>query len=239
MQKTLNALIELQEVDNRLDDLMEERGDLPHIVEELETKLQSLKEKNETFNSFIKTTKLRIKELELSIAEAKEKLSKYNEQLYQVKTNKEYDAITTEIEGAQESQLNYEQELNSVNSQINEKMTLVTEVEAEIKKLESELADNKKELNERLSETAEEESELNKNREKILKDVHKHVLRTYETIRTAREGKGIAKVMNGNCGGCFSYIPPQKILEIRKMNKIFECEACGRILVWTEKTSNR
>ena len=39
MQKTLHALLELQEVDNRLDDLMEERGDLPHIVGELEIKL--------------------------------------------------------------------------------------------------------------------------------------------------------------------------------------------------------
>ena len=75
---------------------------------------------------------------------------------------------------------------------------------------------------------------LNKNRTKILKNVSKHVLNTYETIRGAREGRGIAVVVNGNCGGCFSYIPPQKVVEVRKMKQIYECEACGRILVWSE-----
>ena len=39
MQKTTYALIELQEVDYRLDELMEERGDLPLIVEDLKSKL--------------------------------------------------------------------------------------------------------------------------------------------------------------------------------------------------------
>jgi len=58
------------------------------------------------------------------------------------------------------------------------------------------------------------------------------MLDTYEKVRNAREGKGIALLTNGNCGGCFSYIPPQKIVEVRKMKKIFECEACGRILIW-------
>lgn len=234
MQKTLHALLELQEVDNRLDDLMEERGDLPHIVEELKSKLAVLEEKNVNYEAEIKISKVRVKELELLIAETKEKLTKYNEQLYQVKTNKEYDAITTEIEGAQESQINYEQEVASTNSQINEKVNFVTEIETEISKIKEELSENTEELNQRLAETAEEEAELNTNRKKILNNVNRHILKTYETVRHARDGKGIAMVRNGNCGGCFSYIPPQKIVEVRKMEKLFECEACGRILLWSE-----
>jgi len=75
---------------------------------------------------------------------------------------------------------------------------------------------------------------LNNNRKKIIKDINQNILKTYENIRNARDGKGIAIVKNGNCGGCFSYIPPQKIVEVRKMKKIFECESCGRILVWND-----
>lgn len=235
MQKTLYALIDLQEVDNRLDELLEDRGDLPSIVNELEEKLQKNKEDHNNFEEEIKSAKLRVKELELLIGEAKEKLKKYNDQLYQVKTNKEYDAITTEIETVQESQKEFDNELKSVNKQIEEKMAAQTELEGQIAAIEKDLAENRVELDASLEETAEEEEGLNKNRKKIIKNLSQNVLHTYEKIRKAREGKGIAILRNGNCGGCFSYIPPQKIVEIRKMKKIFECEACGRILIWNDK----
>jgi len=234
VQKTLHALIELQEVDNRLDELMEDRGDLPAIVNELEEKLAETKEKNETYEADIKTAKLRIKELELFLNEAKEKLDKYNNQLYQVKTNKEYDAITTEIETVQESQKEYENEVKSITDQIEEKMATITELEGQLAALEKDLAENRVELDASMEETAEEEEGLSKKRKKIIKNLSQLVLNTYEKIRGAREGKGIALVKNGNCGGCFSYIPPQKIVEVRKMKKIFECEACGRILIWND-----
>jgi len=235
VQKTLHALIELQEVDNRLDELLEDRGDLPSIVNELEEKLEKHKEDHGSYEEEIKSAKLRIKELELLIAESKEKLKKYNDQLYQVKTNKEYDAITTEIETVQESEKEFDNELKSVNNQIEEKMAALTDLEGQIAAIEKDLAENRVELDASLGETAEEEEGLNKKRKKIIKNLSQNVLNTYEKIRKAREGKGIAILRNGNCGGCFSYIPPQKIVEIRKMKKIFECEACGRILIWDEK----
>lgn len=235
MQKTLNALIELQKVDNRLDELMEERGDLPQIVNELKEKLKSVNDKHEAYEAEVKAAKARIMELELLIAESKEKLDKYNNQLYQVKTNKEYDAITTEIETVQEAQKGYENEIKTVNAQIEEKGSVISELETELSRIEKELAENQVELDASMEKTAEEEGNLNKNRKKIIKDLSQQVLKTYETIRQAREGKGIAMVVNGTCGGCFSYIPPQKIVEVRKMKKIFECEACGRILIWNDK----
>ena len=189
MQKTLDALIELQEVDNRLDDLMEERGDLPQIVYELEEKLATAKENQNLLDSEIKTAKDRIKELEKLLNEAKDKLNKYNDQLYQVKTNKEYDAITNEIETVQEDQQNHEQEQNSIKSQIEERLSSLDQIKSEIEKVSEELSENKEELDERLAETADEETKLNKKRVRVLKNVSKHVLNTYETIRSAREGK--------------------------------------------------
>ena len=102
MQKTLYSLIELQEVDKRLDELMEERGDLPLIVEELQAKVDQKKEDFDLRKNELKESKVRQRELELEMVETKEKLAKYEEQLYQVKTNKEYDAITTETETAKE-----------------------------------------------------------------------------------------------------------------------------------------
>ncbi|KAA3617406.1 MAG: hypothetical protein D8M58_02490 [Calditrichaeota bacterium] len=234
MQKTLHALIELQELDNRLDELMEERGDLPNIVNEFEEKLISKTASLEEIESDIKSSKLRIKEIELFEKESQEKLNKYNEQLYQVKTNREYDAITVEIESVQKTQKEYGSELVLIKSSDEEKEKEINELEAEIAKIKEELSENKVELDSSLAETADEENSLKKKRDKVLKNLSKHVYSTYQKIRKARNGTGIAKVENGTCGGCFSYIPPQKVVEVRKMKKIYECEFCGRILVWTE-----
>ena len=85
MQKTLYSLIELQEVDTRLDELMEERGDLPLIVDELQAKLDVKNGELKRRKEELKSSKVRQRELELLLDELKEKLAKYEEQLYQVK----------------------------------------------------------------------------------------------------------------------------------------------------------
>ena len=238
MQKSLHALIELQEVDNRLDELMEERGDLPHIVTELEEKLKQKKEKYQNIEIEIGNSKEKMKELEALVLQSKEKLKKYNDQLYQVKTNREYDAMTNEIEAVQLEQQESEDEIAKLKESLEDMVAAQSEYESEIKTIEEELSENKVELDSRLAETAEEETALKNERKEILKKFKPGIVSSYETIRKARDGKGIAPVINGNCGGCYSYIPPQKIVEIRKMDKIYECEFCGRILVWDEKIEN-
>ena len=88
LQKTLYSLIELQEIDNRLDELRAERGDLPLIVEELENKLNEKKDILGQKADELKAARIRQKELEIVIEEAKLKLDEFEERLYQVKTNR-------------------------------------------------------------------------------------------------------------------------------------------------------
>ncbi len=235
MQQTLNALLELQEIDDKIDELIDERGDLPLIVNELEKK-QELKNTTVTeLEEAIKNIKVRIRELELFEKESGEKLQLENEKLYQVKNNKEYDAITSEIEAIQENLEKNSKELDTIKAQLDEKVAILTETESELETINEQLIENKKELNESLAETAGEEKKLGRKRAKLIKQFDEAILQTYDTVRKARSGKAVAPVINGNCGGCYSYIPPQKVVEIRKAKKIQECEFCGRILVWDER----
>ncbi|HID40249.1 MAG TPA: hypothetical protein EYP36_12150 [Calditrichaeota bacterium] len=234
MQKVLYGLIELQELDNRLDELMDERGDLPLIVDDLTNKLDEKKHNLDEYNTQLKDSKLRVRELELQIADSKEKLEKYEEQLYQVKTNKEYDAITAETDTAKAQLERDETELLEITKNIEDLNEKITELEEEIEKLEAELEENSVELKAKLAATAEEENLLKQEREIILSKANPEIIKTYEMVRKARSGQGIARIENGTCGGCYSYIPPQKVVEIKKMEKIYTCEFCGRILVWYE-----
>lgn len=239
MQKTLYALIELQEVDNRLDELMEERGDLPLIVEDLEAKLDEKSKELAADQAQLKKSKVRHRELELLTEDAKTKLAKYEEQLYRVKTNKEYDAISAETDAAKEQLKKSESEMR-INNELMEKLDeQITLLESEVSKLERELDENKIELQAKLNETAEEENLLRQERAIILQKSSHDVIKNYEMVREARDGQGIARIDRGVCGGCFSFIPPQKIVEVKKMKQIYTCEYCGRILVWDDSQAEK
>jgi len=84
VQKTLDALIKLQEFDNRLDELLEERGDLPHIVTEFEIKLSDQNEKLKEIEESLELSKKRIKEITLFESESKDRLEKYNEPILRI-----------------------------------------------------------------------------------------------------------------------------------------------------------
>ena len=234
MQKTLYALVELQEIDNRLDELRAERGDLPLIVEELEKKLDQKKTQLDEKVNDLKSTKVKQKELELLIEESKSKLAEFEEKLYQVKTNREYDAIMAETDATKEKLDKSEEELLQTHDLIEKLNEEIAQLEKEVEKISAELEENRIELSKKMTATQEEENLLNHEREIIIKKTKPEIIKTYEMVREARGGQGIARVENGVCGGCYSYIPPQKIVEIRKMEKIYTCEFCGRILVFVE-----
>ncbi len=234
MQKTTYALIELQEVDNRLDELMEERGDLPLIVEDLKVKLDEKKRNLEEIEDNLKGTKVHLKDLEINIQEAKDKLKKYEDQLYQVKTNKEYDAITVETETVKEQLVQFENDVLESHEKIERLENEIETLQDEIGKLESEFEENNIELESKMRSTAEEENMLMQERKIIVEGFSPQIIAMYEKVRKARDGMGVAAIKNGVCGGCYSYIPPQKIVEIKRMKKIYTCEFCGRILVYNE-----
>lgn len=234
MQKTVYALIELQEVDHRLDELRDERGDLPLIVDDLENKFKMKSEELKKKKKSLQDSKMRQRELELNLDEAKEKLNKFEEQLYQVKTNKEYDAITTQTEVVKQEVEASENELLLLDENISTLSESLSELEREVGEIDSELSENKVELEQKLRATADEENLLKHERKIILDNTDHAWIKTYEMVRDARNGQGIAKVVGNVCGGCHAFIPPQKIVEVKKMKKIYTCETCGRILVWQE-----
>lgn len=238
MQKTLDNLITLQHIDSQLQQLEEDRGDLPQQVRERSQELDRLQQELQTKQS---QKYVNEKERTSLLGEAdlqREKLKKYKSQLYQVKTNKEYDAITTEIDSSAEKIDDMEfkaLELEETNEALN---TEISELENEIKDKQQQLDVLKKDLDAKMAESKEQEEKLKKERQKVVKHLSPQILNTYERIRKARNGVAVAVMRNGVCSECSSRIPPQRRLEIRNMNQLYVCEVCGRMLVWDENEEN-
>lgn len=235
MKGNLTGLVDLQKVDKELQALEALKGDLPQQVGKLRNELNAAKEtygsqRNELTE--IKKTKA-LREVELQDFQVKAK--KYREQLYAVTSNREYDAITTEIDAVDAKISDVEDEVLQF---IEDEEILEQELanaEPEITALEENLDKTEKELNEKIQATEKEYEAFRRQRDEISESVERRVLYQYERIRKGIGNSVVAEIMNNACGSCFSSIPPQKQLEVRTMTQLIFCESCGRILVYTRK----
>jgi len=232
LKNTLNALIEIQEIDMKLDVLNDERGDLPEIVKQLQEKIRTGETSQNLLETRINEIKLEEKQIELDVEISKGHLKKYEEQLYKVKTNKEYDAIANETETAKNKINEYENRLMEIADTIEKTQKDLTDLKITILQNKKELVENTEDLNAKISESSEEEKILLQERQIVIDYITKQQLSTYERIRKAKKGTAVVYCNGGICSGCFSFIPPQKVVEIKNMKRIYTCESCGRILVY-------
>ena len=232
MHKVLETIIDLQEIDAKLLRLEQSKGDLPAKVKDFSSQVDAVREQLQQKINERDAAVSEKKNADLEIETIKARLEKYKSQLYQVKTNREYDAITLEMETAQKAKYDMEYRIEELEEQLKTAQEELAELEATLKEQEAQLALLRDELARRQELTQEEETQLLARLSEILARVPKAVLSSYERIRQARGGYAVAMLRHGACSQCNSRIPPQRGLEIRMMNRINLCEVCGRILVW-------
>lgn len=227
-------MYQLQQIDDQLDELEELRGDLPNAVKELEDQIEDLKEKIAQMENEQKESVKTRNRNELEIDKLLESQKKFKAQLYQVRNNKEYDALTKEIDHTEEQINKYNVENDSL-ADLSKNLTVqIEEIEPQLEELNKELKDNRESLKEIIKANEKEESKLQAERKKIEVEVKKSDLSAYRRIRKAKKGKAVATIKRSACSGCHNIVPSQRQLEIRQNNKLFFCEYCGRILVSTE-----
>lgn len=221
-------------MDDQLDELEELRGDLPNAVRELEEKMNSINAEISEKESVQKDS-LRKRELnEEEIEKLKENQKKFKAQLYQVRNNKEYDALTKEIDHTEEQVTKLETENNLLADQSKTITQEIQELKPRLDQLNEELKVKEADLKEIIKTNEKEEAKLLAERKKIEAEVKKGDLSTYMRIRKAKKGIAVATIKRAACSGCHNIVPSQRQLEIRKNNKLFFCEYCGRILISAE-----
>jgi len=162
-------------------------------------------------------------------------IAKYEEQQMNVRNNREYDAITKEIELQQlEIQIS-DKKINESFEAIKNIEELIEETKSLLEERNKDLASKKAELEVIVAESEEEEQKLMKLREKATKNIEERLLKSYTKIRNnAKNGLAVVSIKRGACGGCFNVAPPQRQAEVREKKKLIVCEHCGRILADVE-----
>ncbi len=232
VEQKLQALYELQTTLTAIDEKRALRGELPLEVQDLEDEIAGLDTRIEKIDAEIKEFQSAITMKKGEVQEAQANLERYNNQLNEVRNNREYDSLSKQID--------YERlEVELCNKKIKEATDQVAyrTNDLEIAKTEREerqkdLDEKKSELEDILAETREEETMLKERAKDLEVKIEPRLLSSFKRIRkSARNGLGIVYVQRDACGGCFNKIPPQRQLDIKMHKKIIVCEYCGRILI--------
>lgn len=234
MYNRLKIIYQLQIIDDQLDELEELRGDLPKTVEDLEQKINSFKEEIKNMEKEQKESlKTRIKN-EKEAEKLAENQKRFKSQLYQVRNNKEYDALTKEIDHTENQIKNLSTENDALADKSKNITERIEEMNPILDELKDELKAKKADLKEIIKANEKEETILQSERESIENEIKKPDLSAYMRIRKAKKGKAVATIKRSACSGCHNIVPSQRQLEIRQNNRLFYCEYCGRILVSSE-----
>jgi predicted nucleic acid-binding Zn-ribbon protein len=234
LENRLRLLFALQNVDSSIDDLQELKGDLPRIVKELEKNIKDQEISKKELEETVKRSLVSRDEADSEIVGLREKIEKYKAQQFEVKSNKQYDALGREIDYSQERITKLTKELDQLESKAGLAKGDAQNIGPEIERLTAELKEKSAELAEVNKEHEEEELRLRHEREKLVVRIQKADLQMYERIRKAKGGLAVVAVKRNACGGCYNRVPPQRVLELRKNSRMTTCERCGRILVSVE-----
>jgi predicted nucleic acid-binding Zn-ribbon protein len=229
----IKTLYELQIVDEQLDELEELRGDLPVAVETLRSRINQIKKETEEKEEQRLSSLEKRKENEEEVEKLKANQKKFKAQLYNVRNNKEYDALTKEIDHSEEQIKKLETE-NDTLADVSKKLAdEIEEITPQITELNDDLKVKETDLKEIIKTNAKEEAKLRERRKIIEDQTKKADYSAYMKIRKAK-GKAVVTIKRSACSGCHNIVPSQRQLEIRRNNKLFFCEYCGRILVSPE-----
>ena len=228
---SITHLVELQDIDSQLDDLNGLLGDLPKMVEELNEQESRLISKLKEDKTRLKDINLSLKKSETANSEIQEKINKLTDQLFLVTNNKQYDALTNEIDHFKEQK---DENDSHIISSMDEKEILEKSMnanETSLEDLKTDLGIRRKKLETALSETSEEKAALEKSREEQISKIDSSTIQIYTKVISARSGVAVVSLSGDACGGCGAALPIQMASEIRAAAAhTHRCDNCGRFV---------
>ncbi len=232
VEEKLVALLTLQKIDSKSDEIKTLKGELPMEVKDLEDEIAGLQTRIANIDAEIESIDTFIEKENEGKKEAIALVKKYEKQLDNVKNNREAEALNKEIEMQDLEAKLREKHIKDAQIEQTERRSSKNRTEERISILEETASAKRTELEKIIADTEKEEKKLAQESEAAKEQVDPRMLSAYERIRHSYpNGLAVVPVLRDSCGGCFNVIPPQRQSEIRQRKKIVVCEHCGRILV--------
>jgi predicted nucleic acid-binding Zn-ribbon protein len=226
MLPDLQHLIHLQEIDSARRRITE----IPGVQQSLEARAAERAAALQSVKDRIAATAAARRDVEKDVAAVQTRLSKYKDQLMAVKTNKEYQAMQTEIataEGLVRSQEDRLLELMEVSEQESADLKAA---EAAMKSEQAAIAAQQKSLDAEKTQQEADLERLTAERGSLAAQISRETLVVFERVAHGRKGLAVAEAKDGLCSVCHVRLRPQVFNEVRRNAAIIQCDSCTRIL---------
>ncbi len=238
MNEQLRLLRELQDVDLQLKAIEADKERYPIEMKNLDEKLASEKEifkkRKERIDLLEKERRQKEGDLDLE----QERIRRTQSKLYDVKTNKEYQALLMEIETLKEISSQREVEILEIMDEIDELKREYGGMEKEMQKIQERVGEEKKRLEENLGKADSALASKKRKRTMITKKLSPELMALYQTLKEKRRTV-VVPARFGACQGCNVKIPPQMFNEVQRNETIIVCPSCNRILYWEDRIDYR
>ncbi|MFH0912898.1 MAG: C4-type zinc ribbon domain-containing protein [Candidatus Omnitrophota bacterium] len=230
LKAQIGHLVNLQTIDSEIYALKNEKELKPKEIEAIDASFEEKKKHLAAIEESLLNLQRQRKEKELELASKEESVKKLQGQLYQLKTNKDYQTMLQQIEGEKAGSSVIEDRILEIFDQSDKVKNDIAGEKQKLQEGEKASGAQKKVIQDRIKAIEDRLAQLEAKREQILPDVDKKMLIQYERILHNRDGLAIVSVKGNSCGGCNMFVPPQVINLIRMYERIITCEVCNRIL---------
>ena len=232
MREQLELLWELQKIDLELKSIKEERDRYPKEMKKLDERQNIEKERIQKEKEKIELLEKERRQKEGHLNAEQEKIKRAEGRMFEVKTNKEYQALLSEIEAIKEANSQEEEEILQVMDEIDELRKKLSKREKEVAITLEKIEGEEKVIQGRIAQGDLALKRQTERREALSKQLDSNLFKLYNTLKEKRQGVGVVNVKNETCQGCFVNIPPQMYIEVQRNSDLIRCPNCNRILYW-------
>ena len=232
MPPELKLVIRLQDIDSRLAELRREISFLPKHIAEIAKKLVSHERRLEADRAALAANQKERKKCEGDIQVQEQKISKLKDQMLQAKTNDQYRAFQHEIEFCEKEIRRAEDRILELMGESEPLDKNVKTADAALKVEKQQVEAEKQQARERTAVDQKAVAELQAERAGIVGQINAGLVRQYERISKTRNGIALAEAVDGRCTACYMTMRPQYYLDLKRADKILQCENCQRILFY-------
>jgi predicted nucleic acid-binding Zn-ribbon protein len=232
LREHMEKLAVLQTLDIKIRGMQREKDEIPTRLAALEGEFKKEEEKvlgqKAELDRLLKDRRHKEKELEEEV----ERVKKAEARIFEIKTNKEYQAVLKEIEGAKKLNRQREEEILGILERFEELQKVARQGEKELEAKRKEYQQQLSELQERAAQFEQKMAAEVKKWDERQKGIPPDLLSKYRMLLEKRQGIAVAPVSNGVCQACHMNLRPQLYIELQKQQTLILCPNCSRILFW-------
>ncbi len=231
MEEELKTLAKMQTLDDQIGRYRILQKELPKQLNEI---IESVEEATANLLA-VETERAEInkkqRSMEMDIKQMQEQSKKYTAQLSEIKNNKEYKALNSEIAYMKDKISDNESSLLELMELENEIKERIANAKSVLEKAEALKKEKESDLREQIASLDTKIEEVRTQRNELARTLPVSLVKYYGNMIKHKQNQAVAYNRDGSCGACGFVIRQQMRIELQLRRKIIYCENCGRILM--------